>query len=426
VRRLALLLAAGTLWLFLAAIPALADGGPHNTAENSGMTSLTSDGCAACHRAHTAQGEAFLKVPEEELCLSCHGAGATGATTNVVNGVQFKMGSTASDRDPNAILGALRGGGFASAAIGSDSAVHLWNGGLVGGYPKVPVKTDASGNIAGAAVTSAHLAIDGSSLTMSGVTWGNGPANTTSDPGSSPNGLTCVSCHNPHGNNQYRILNLATGTPPSGWPTPIPNTDFVAGIDATGAAILPVVVPDAPPVPADDTRNYTVIQVNTGGTAAPVNATLLASQADDYSSVSGNYFPRRVPWNSTSGMSDNPNGSAARGTFNTAITSWCRQCHTRYVNEGLGSADAIYKVEHASGGSSSLSCVVCHVSHGSNAQMPGDYSANAPYPGDLTAPVGDSRLLKIDNRGTCQACHDPTQTSVVGTVYPAPPAIDTP
>jgi hypothetical protein len=29
--------------------------------------------------------------------------------------------------------------------------------------------------------------------------------------------------------------------------------------------------------------------------------------------------------------------------------------------------------------------------------------------------VGDSRLLKIDNRGTCSACHDPTGTTVVGT-----------
>ena len=38
------------------------------------------------------------------------------------------------------------------------------------------------------------------------------------------------------------------------------------------------------------------------------------------------------------------------------------------------------------------------------------YSANVPFPdGSVTA--GDSRLLKVDNRGTCQMCHDPTEGS---------------
>jgi hypothetical protein len=38
------------------------------------------------------------------------------------------------------------------------------------------------------------------------------------------------------------------------------------------------------------------------------------------------------------------------------------------------------------------------------------YSANVPYP-DGSTKVGDSRLLKVDNRGTCQLCHDPTNGS---------------
>ena len=40
------------------------------------------------------------------------------------------------------------------------------------------------------------------------------------------------------------------------------------------------------------------------------------------------------------------------------------------------------------------------------------YAANVPYP-DGTTTVGDSRLLKVDNRGTCQLCHDPTSGSAV-------------
>jgi hypothetical protein len=46
--------------------------------------------------------------------------------------------------------------------------------------------------------------------------------------------------------------------------------------------------------------------------------------------------------------------------------------------------------------------------------MPGTYSATFPYPDDNPAGVRDisasSRLLKINNRGTCQQCHDPTHT----------------
>ena len=51
--------------------------------------------------------------------------------------------------------------------------------------------------------------------------------------------------------------------------------------------------------------------------------------------------------------------------------------------------------------------------------MTGTYSANMEFPGGTigVAPageVGDSRLLKADNRGTCQLCHDPTGTIVDG------------
>ena len=71
VRRLTLLLAGAALWLFLAAIPALADGGPHVASVNNGSSSLTADSCAGCHRVHTAQGPMLLKTATEEaLCLS--------------------------------------------------------------------------------------------------------------------------------------------------------------------------------------------------------------------------------------------------------------------------------------------------------------------------------------------------------------------
>ncbi len=74
-KKLTLLIAAGTLWLFLAAVPAFADGGPHTSSINNGVTSLTADSCAGCHRVHTAKGPLLLnQTTEEDLCLACHGA----------------------------------------------------------------------------------------------------------------------------------------------------------------------------------------------------------------------------------------------------------------------------------------------------------------------------------------------------------------
>ena len=116
-KKLTLLLAAGSLWLFLAAVPVFADGGPHVSSANSGVSTLAADGCAGCHRAHTAQGEMLLNAAsEEELCLTCHGAASTGATTDVMTGIQYAIG--AGGLRSATQLGALRGGGFDQARMG--------------------------------------------------------------------------------------------------------------------------------------------------------------------------------------------------------------------------------------------------------------------------------------------------------------------
>jgi predicted CXXCH cytochrome family protein len=427
VRRLLLLLAAGTLWLFLAAIPTLADGGPHVQGKNSGMTGLTADGCAGCHRAHTAQGLGstgdLLVVPEEQLCQSCHGPGALGATTNVWNGVQFDMGATAKDRNSGVIVGALRNGGFLTAAIGSGQAAHYSYSPDSAGNgtrfrPKVPAN-QVSSVLTGQTVTSAHLAVAGSTVSLTGKVWGNGTsvAATTAT-------LDCASCHNPHGNGQYRIL------------VPKPS------VSGSGNFVPPAanaVVDDAAPAPANDTRNYTIIQTATGGGAAGANTwtttSLLLSQAKTVSlnnNLAGDYMHRYVPWNATATNSytfDGPNGKS--GTFNAQITAWCLQCHTQYMSTSSAvSNGGTFNYRHSTNDQRGLSCVTCHVGHGSNAQMTGDYSSTAPYPDDNPSATRDlsasSRLLKIDNRGTCQACHDPTHSSPASAYYPAAPVPLTP
>ena len=41
--------------------------------------------------------------------------------------------------------------------------------------------------------------------------------------------------------------------------------------------------------------------------------------------------------------------------------------------------------------------------------MTGAYSSTYTFPNGTAS--DNSRLLKVDNRGTCQQCHDPTGTS---------------
>lgn len=420
-RRLTLLLAGAALWLFLAAIPALADGGPHVAATNSGVGGLTADSCAGCHRAHTAQGALLLVQDQSTLCLACHGATGTGATTNVENGVQYTLAAASTGQvRGSVILGALRNGGFVTAAIGTGSAVRVayTSGSSVRQNAKVPVRVDGTtGTIAGQAVTSAHLDLDGAGgVVSSGIAWGNiaGTPGSTFSPTNNPGGtteLTCASCHNPHGNGQYRILQFI---PPLGGGTAVQAT-------------TPANVTDAPLPPAGDERNYTVIQ--TKGTEGTASTYLLnASQVvtGGYSNVAGDYFHRKVPWNGITGTAnDAPNGLPT--TFDGQINAWCAQCHSRYLAItgtpfDTNSGDAIFTYRHSN--TSNKPCTTCHVAHGSNAQMTGVYSANETYPGGATAPVGDSRLLKVDNRGTCQACHDPTGTITAGTqVGPTPAPI---
>ncbi len=327
-------------------------------------------------------------------CTSCHGASGLGATTDVENGIQYVLGT--SPIRGTTVLGYLRSGGFVTARIGSGEAVRVAytrtntdGSTAISQNAKVPVRTASS-----QAVTSAHLPnLAGVIQAADGVAWGNGPNSTTAYAGPTVD-VECVTCHNPHGNGAYRILN------------PIPDP-AVTGVDVFVPAAAAAPVTDAPAPAAGDNRNYTIFQTN-GGTA-----TLTANQVASFGlpATAGDYFRRRVPWNSSSGANDAPNGQSA--TFTTQISTWCLTCHTRYLSKGWATKedDAIYTYRHTAT-NTTRNCITCHVAHGSNAQMTGYESANMEYPGGALAPVGNSRLLKVDNRGTCQLCHDPTGTIV--------------
>jgi len=211
VRRLALMITCGALWLILAAVPALADGGPHVKDVNTGSLGLNADGCAGCHRAHTAQGPFLINaVDETALCKTCHGAVATGSTLDVMTGVQYALAGRAGSSGGTQ-LGALRGGGFDEARIDA-STIKDGSGVITAGPSRLTYQRTSTavsqrpkvGVGAAEPVGSSHLALTENGLTNPGIAWGNGAAGSGAGPAVE---LNCASCHNPHGNGQYRILN---------------------------------------------------------------------------------------------------------------------------------------------------------------------------------------------------------------------------
>ena len=404
-KRLMLLIAAGSLWLFLAAVPVFADGGPHVSAINNGTgnggATLAADSCAGCHRAHTAQGEFLLKDSGGiATCTSCHGASGLGATTDVENGIQYVLGT--SPIRTGTTLGYLRSGGFVTARIGSGEAYRLaylqrWQ--TTRQLAKVPVRTAGS-----QPVTSAHLPnVGGVIEAADGVAWGNGPNSATAYAGPAVD-VECVTCHNPHGNGAYRILNP-----------------------------IPIRTQRAPTCSSRQRRRH-----RSPTRRPPPQATTATTPSSRRTAAPGRSRRTRWPPSACPQRRATTSGDGSRGTPRAARPTTRRTASpgpsTRRSRPGASRAtratsaqgwdvetpDAIYKYRHTSN-ATSRNCITCHVAHGSNAQMPGYESANMEYPGGALAPVGNSRLLKVDNRGTCQLCHDPTGTIVPGqAVGPVP------
>lgn len=177
------------------------------------------------------------------------------------------------------------------------------------------------------------------------IAWGNGEINSGAGRDIE---LSCGNCHDPHGNGMYRILR---------------------------------------PTPTDAIEN-----LGHGDTSHDVEIPDVETQAEHVYTTT-NY-----------GKFSDPNAPQ----FYENISKWCSNCHTRYYAE-TGSAttdsgDAIFAYRHTTEYASHRpQCITCHVAHGSNAGMTGE-ATEVPWP-DGTAAGADSRLLRINNRGVCQACH---------------------
>jgi predicted CXXCH cytochrome family protein len=327
-RRLTLLFGGWLVWVLLTAFPVYADGGPHR---GYGGTGTPGTSCASCHRAHTATAPDLLSSAQPALCYACHGDTGTGAVTDVQGGLD----QTATDPTKTA----LRGGGFQYTLIDNLAAdASGWArtpSAALAGNGKIAVLAAASRKPS----TSWHT-VDGTSATM----WGNGGSGSAGPTTS----LYCGSCHDPHGNGQYRILR------------PIPAN--------SNAASPGVIIPDV------TTKVYTT----------------------------ANY------WN----INGNETNTSTFDSQISAWCSTCHTRYMGALNDSqISTGDPIFTFKHVTntGNAYSPVCLQCHVAHGTDAlESAGRSDAMMPLPGGptpTTSNVNDSRLLRLDRRGVCQMCH---------------------
>lgn len=424
---------------------ALANFGPHG-----GYVDDT-DACAGCHRAHTSfstvgwtdqlgtQHTSALLVGSAstmtDFCNACHGDAAPGASTNVVSGV-FDSGPTGPS---GSSIGGSNGG--VTIQYVSDSQFNAPLNG--GGFTQMPdpYTWEASATVSYVPATSAH------SMEQAGPLWGAGNAVPTW-----PN-LTCADCHDPHGTSNYRLLKaqvngktvggyLADGETPNafvysfetGYPDPTgPNKGWLK--HEAGAAQMAAYRPDY-----------------TGGTK------ILHQDATGQKSLSvwcaachENYATRNGNTAANGGLTGTYNYDGSTGAPNSedgVVGAKVRHRHPvditlaagwgpgRALQEQVVSDQTWVPLELQLGADPNdtsqfyqnwIGCLTCHRAHGSSVEMTGWAAAHlatntagtvipvmdstpgvSPDKDDVWgAPVtGSSALLRADNRGVCERCHN--------------------
>ena len=207
-------------------------------------------------------------------------------------------------------------------------------------------------NYQGAPVTSIH-----SPYGTESAAWGNGVARGSVADLVDP--LNCASCHDPHGSPNYRIINEEING----------VSVYVAQVDE-GAA-----------------KDYDTEQWGAGTTSV-------------CAACHGAYHVTRPNSGSNNDYTGDDDYGGDYSTFAHRVDmSYMYRNNDNPETDGL---DDYYLPLAQSGSGDLVVCMTCHLPHGTSAAMTGT-ADGAGLPGETSAT--DSALLRIDNRGVCQVCH---------------------
>lgn len=321
-RKIVIITAAVLVLALVTGSAAMANGGPH------GGYTATTDGCAGCHRAHTATAAGLLMVSGTyELCWSCHSNTGLGANTNVEDGYYL------SSRDD-------AGGDYDHGVNTGDNSPLL--GGGFANYRGVPV-------------TSLH---EVDPTVASDQAWGNGVARGSA--ATLVDGIIdCASCHDPHGSPNYRIMHVSVNSSVVAIAQVDEGTEKDYGTEQWGAGTSTICVACH--------GAYHVTRSGSGSDNSDVGENL--DYGGDVST-----FAHRVDMSYAWGGNTNPEDG------------W-----TDPYGDG-----PYYLPLGESGDGDNVVCMTCHFPHGTPASM--TLLAEGPY-------TNDSALLRLDNRGVCEVCH---------------------
>lgn len=407
------LFVAAVLALAVLIVPALAfaNAGVH------GNYAMDTDQCAGCHRAHTAPSSttwvdknnrtnsALLLGSYAELyqfCLTCHGASAQGADTNVEEGVlETRTGDGLNKGTP--------GGALLSGPFGVPNPVPDANGDFF------------TVDYQGKRVTSKHDyfgaswgAYGGGLFSMTATATYSGSLLPSVGVGASLIKMDCGTCHDVHGTSNYRLLKnqvygvTVGGYDPSNNPTPYVRSNE-PGFPVNGFVLHSA--------NAGYTPNYT--------TPMYVKGTTQDKGMSGWCVGCHTYYM---------GKRDNTNGDASIATQYTADSFFGNVIRHRHpVNVPLSNfagpqAAAVSASDEATrlplakdfapgtnpatSSDDWVDCLTCHYAHGTTATMSGyanvaDPTAQVPDSGDGgVAPTDDSALLRQNNRFACESCHN--------------------